>query len=224
MRSPCAVRAERVKLLGCDRLVTRDAQPHSAAEAAAVALSGKSPVRHRYRQLPSDAVVREALRATHLGDRRLSVHRPAYRAPTSPTARHAATARRPLPLARGGPHRHARPASPTTARTDPPSARRRTCLRTWPKRCWPKSAPRDITGKARRRVAAELISDLERIYARKKAANKEQSELLPSATGTTLTELNGIGPAGAARLPVDTRRPAPTVVRPIERTKREISR
>ena len=42
-------------------------------------------------------------------------------------------------------------------------------------------------GKARRRVAAELISDLERIYQRKKAANKELTALL-KATGTTLTE------------------------------------
>ena len=33
--------------------------------------------------------------------------------------------------------------------------------------------PRDAAGKARRRVAAELISDLERIYQRKKDANKE---------------------------------------------------
>ena len=33
--------------------------------------------------------------------------------------------------------------------------------------------PRDAAGKARRRVAAELISDLERIYQRKKAADKE---------------------------------------------------
>jgi hypothetical protein len=33
--------------------------------------------------------------------------------------------------------------------------------------------PRDAAGKARRRVAAELIADLERIYQRKKAANKE---------------------------------------------------
>jgi transposase len=62
--------------------------------------------------------------------------------------------------------------------------------------------PRDVAGKTRRRVAAELISDLERIYARKKAANKELSELL-KATGTTLTELNGIGPSGAARLLVE---------------------
>jgi transposase len=62
--------------------------------------------------------------------------------------------------------------------------------------------PRDAAGKTRRRVAAELIGDLERIYARKKAANKELNELL-AATGTTLTDLNGIGPSGAARLLVD---------------------
>ena len=59
--------------------------------------------------------------------------------------------------------------------------------------------PRDAAGKARRRVAAELISDLERIYQRKKDANKELSALL-RATGTTLTDLHGMGPSGAARL------------------------
>jgi transposase len=62
--------------------------------------------------------------------------------------------------------------------------------------------PRDLAGKTRRRVAAELIGDLERIYARKKAANKELNELL-AATGTGLTELYGIGPSGAARLLVE---------------------
>jgi transposase len=65
-----------------------------------------------------------------------------------------------------------------------------------------KVRPRDLAGKTRRRVAAELIADLERIYARKKAANKELKDLL-AATGTTLTNLNGIGPSGAARLLVD---------------------
>jgi transposase len=59
--------------------------------------------------------------------------------------------------------------------------------------------PRDAAGKARRRVAAELISDLERIYQRKKDASKELSALL-RATGTTLANLHGIGPSGAARL------------------------
>ena len=62
--------------------------------------------------------------------------------------------------------------------------------------------PRDAVGKARRRVAAELITDLERIYQRSKAADKELTQLL-AATGTTLTDLEGIGPSGAARLLVE---------------------
>jgi transposase len=65
-----------------------------------------------------------------------------------------------------------------------------------------KVRPRDPAGKARRRVAAELISDLERLYLRKKAANKELNTLL-AATGSTLTRLHGIGPSGAARLLVE---------------------
>ncbi len=62
--------------------------------------------------------------------------------------------------------------------------------------------PRDIAGKTRRRVAADLIADLERIYQRKKAANKELTALV-EATGTTLMSLHGIGPSGAARLLVE---------------------
>jgi transposase len=62
--------------------------------------------------------------------------------------------------------------------------------------------PRDAAGKARRRVAAGLISDLERLYRRKKAADKDLRHLL-DATGTTLTSLNGIGPSAAARLLVE---------------------
>jgi transposase len=62
--------------------------------------------------------------------------------------------------------------------------------------------PRDFAGKTRRRVAAELIADLERIYTRKKAANKELTELV-TETGTTLLDLHGIGPTGAARLLVE---------------------
>ena len=65
-----------------------------------------------------------------------------------------------------------------------------------------KVRPRDVAGKARRRVAAELIADLERIYLRKKAADKELTALI-RATGSTLMTLNGIGPTGAARLLVD---------------------
>ncbi|MET8832867.1 IS110 family transposase [Micromonospora sp. NPDC004540] len=62
--------------------------------------------------------------------------------------------------------------------------------------------PRDAVGKARRRVAAELISDLERVYLRSKQADKELKELVAS-TGTTLMDLHGIGPSGAARLLVE---------------------
>ncbi|WP_433476099.1 IS110 family transposase [Spirillospora sp. CA-142024] len=65
-----------------------------------------------------------------------------------------------------------------------------------------KVRPRDAAGKARRRVAAELISDLERIYRRSKDADKELKELV-AATGTTLMDLHGIGPSGAARLLVE---------------------
>ena len=65
-----------------------------------------------------------------------------------------------------------------------------------------KVRPRDVVGKTRRRVAAELVADLERIYARKKAANKELTELV-RATGPTLLDLHGIGPTGAARLLVE---------------------
>ena len=65
-----------------------------------------------------------------------------------------------------------------------------------------KVRPRDAAGKTRRRVAAELIADLERVHARKKAANKELTELL-AATGTSLLNLPGIGPSGAARLLVE---------------------
>jgi transposase len=62
--------------------------------------------------------------------------------------------------------------------------------------------PRDVAGKTRRRVAAELVADLERIYARKKAADKELGELV-AETGTGLIDLHGIGPSGAARLLVE---------------------
>lgn len=47
-----------------------------------------------------------------------------------------------------------------------------------------------------------MISGLERIHARKKVADKELKALL-EATGTGLTQLNGIGPSGAARLLVE---------------------
>ena len=65
-----------------------------------------------------------------------------------------------------------------------------------------KVRPRDQVGKTRRRLAAELVADLEQIYARKKAADKELTALV-AATGTGLLDLHGIGPSGAARLLVE---------------------
>jgi transposase len=62
--------------------------------------------------------------------------------------------------------------------------------------------PKDAAGKVRKRVALELVVDLERLYARKKAANKELAELV-KATGTGLLGLHGIGPSCAARLLVE---------------------
>ena len=65
-----------------------------------------------------------------------------------------------------------------------------------------KVRPRDLVGKTRRRLAAELVGDLEQIYARKKAADKELKALV-AATDTGLLDLHGIGPSGAARLLVE---------------------
>jgi len=62
--------------------------------------------------------------------------------------------------------------------------------------------PKDEVGKLRKRVALELVVDLERIYLRKKQANKELVTLLKT-TGTGLLDLHGIGPTGAARLLVE---------------------
>ena len=62
--------------------------------------------------------------------------------------------------------------------------------------------PADPAGKTRKRVAMELVAGLERVCARKKAANKELAELVRQ-TGTGLLALHGIGPSGAARLLVE---------------------
>ncbi|MFI7671977.1 IS110 family transposase [Nocardia sp. NPDC049526] len=62
--------------------------------------------------------------------------------------------------------------------------------------------PRDPAGKVRRRLAVELIDELERIDRKIKAANKELRELVIER-GSTVMELNGIGPSGAARLLAD---------------------
>jgi len=62
--------------------------------------------------------------------------------------------------------------------------------------------PRDAAGKARRRVAAELTSDLARVYTRSKAADNQLEEVV-AATGSTLLDLHAIGPSGAARMLVE---------------------
>jgi transposase len=59
--------------------------------------------------------------------------------------------------------------------------------------------PHDLVGRTRRRLASELISELVQVDKKIKAANKELTELV-DATGSSLQNLNGIGPSGAARL------------------------
>jgi transposase len=59
--------------------------------------------------------------------------------------------------------------------------------------------PRDVVGRTRRRLAAELITELVTIDRRIKTADRELNELI-DATDSTLRELQGIGPSTAARL------------------------
>jgi transposase len=59
--------------------------------------------------------------------------------------------------------------------------------------------PREVVGRTRRKLAAELITELDGTDKRIKAANKELCELVET-TGRTLLALNGTGPSGAARL------------------------
>jgi transposase len=59
--------------------------------------------------------------------------------------------------------------------------------------------PRDIVGRTRRQLAAELITELTTIDKKIKAADRQLTELV-KATGSTLQQLHGIGPSGAARL------------------------
>ena len=59
--------------------------------------------------------------------------------------------------------------------------------------------PRDIAGKTRRRLAAELITELTQTGKRIKTAGAELKALV-TAAGSSLLQLHGIGPSGAARL------------------------
>ncbi|OLT20907.1 IS110 family transposase [Ornithinimicrobium sp. CNJ-824] len=62
--------------------------------------------------------------------------------------------------------------------------------------------PTTAAGKLRKAHALELTADLATIYARTKAADKELKALV-AETGSSLMDLHGIGPSGAARLLVE---------------------
>ena len=71
--------------------------------------------------------------------------------------------------------------------------------RSRPRRCSPPCGRVTSSGKTRRRLAAELIAELAVIDKKIKTANRELHELV-AATGSSLLDLHGIGPSGAARL------------------------
>ena len=62
--------------------------------------------------------------------------------------------------------------------------------------------PRDLAGKTRRRIVVELIGELEAIDRKIKTAEKDLAALVTDR-GSTLMDLTGIGPTGAARLLAD---------------------
>ena len=62
--------------------------------------------------------------------------------------------------------------------------------------------PRNPVGNTRRRLAVELIGELEGIDKKIKTADKDLKELV-TVHGSTLMALHGIGPSGAARLRAD---------------------
>jgi transposase len=62
--------------------------------------------------------------------------------------------------------------------------------------------PRDIDGKTRRRMAAEELADLVAVDAKLKKIKAELKAAV-LARGSRLTEIHGIGPAGAARILAD---------------------
>ncbi|MEU6586525.1 transposase [Nocardia sp. NPDC046763] len=61
----------------------------------------------------------------------------------------------------------------------------------------------DPAGKIRRRLAVEMLTELETFDRKIKAADKELRQMVADL-GSTLIELNGIGPSSAARLLADT--------------------
>src|SRR6478735_5530415 len=59
--------------------------------------------------------------------------------------------------------------------------------------------PRDVAGKTRRRMAAEELADLVAVDAKLKKIKAELKAAV-AGRGSTLLEIHGIGPAGAARI------------------------
>jgi transposase len=59
--------------------------------------------------------------------------------------------------------------------------------------------PRDLVGRTRRQLAVELLGELAALDNKIKAADKQLTALVEAA-GSSLQQLTGIGPAGAARL------------------------
>jgi transposase len=96
------------------------------------------------------------------------------------------------------PHRPAQPHPQTAARAAARRGEEVPVRRPGPHHAQHHPAPRPV-GRTRRRLASELISDLVAVDKKIKAANKELTELV-EATGSSLQDLNGIGPSGAARL------------------------
>ena len=62
--------------------------------------------------------------------------------------------------------------------------------------------PRDIAGKTRRRMAAEELADLVAVDAKLKKIKAELKATV-LARGSTLLDIHGVGPAGAARILAD---------------------
>jgi transposase len=62
--------------------------------------------------------------------------------------------------------------------------------------------PRDIAGKTRRRMAAEELADLVAVDAKLKRIKAELKDAV-TARGSSLMEIHGVGPAGAARILAD---------------------
>src|SRR2546423_1740953 len=96
----------------------------------------------------------------------------------------------PAPALSNRTHKLLRELLPGGAKPSLPAAQARALLAT--------IRPRDLVGRTRRRMASQLIAELVGIDKKIKAAKKELTDLV-KATGSSLQDLNGIGPSRAAR-------------------------